>query len=352
MECKDFNEGITGGNLCNDLCKNNQLVLHDCQAHKNTTIVFFGAWNNKQVVFKTKEKPQNFIPLKDLIFNEFNENPTHVQNQGKYYKRFISHVFEHVINELSVEKLRETMTPHSTLELLWHPFTVGKLSWADMSALWRLIQRDEFIKLQLLQDMKHIPKVYGFCGSFYAMEQVTPLSDCGPSLLIKPIPWKKRVNISMDFLELSKEFSKSSLGHLYHCDVQPSNFGITKDEHIVATDIDHVFASKLIKNFLEEPTCESDSQCDFFDCKGLCNQSAHHCSRNILTNNLQEICKYIFVSSWIDPGLLQRAPVFAQNKLSSILNECASEKLLPWKHKKEARIYRQLKKILTELAEE
>lgn len=58
------------------------------------------------------------------------------------------------------------------------------------------------------------------------------------------------------------------------------------------------------------------------------------------------------MSSWIEPGLLQRAPVFAQNKLSSILNECASEKLLPWKHNKEARIYGQLKKILTELAEE
>lgn len=196
-------------------------------------------------------------------------------------------MFEHVINELSLEKLRDTTTPQSTLEQLWHPFTVGKLSWAEMSSLWHLIQRDEFIKLQLLQDMKHIPKVYGFCGSFYAVEQVTPLNDRGFSLFKKPISWKKRINISMDFLELSQEFSKSSLGHLYHCDVQLSNFGITKDEQVVATDIDSVFASKQMKDFLEEPTCESDSQCDFFDCKSLCNQSAHHCSRNILTNNLQ-----------------------------------------------------------------
>ena len=60
------------------------------------------------------------------------------------------------------------------------------------------------------------------------------------------------------------------------------------------------------------------------------------------------ICRDIFLSNWGQPGLLQRAPVHAQNKLSSVLSECASETLLPWKPGKMERIHRKLKKILSE----
>lgn len=63
---------------------------------------------------------------------------------------------------------------------------------------------------------------------------------------------------------------------------------------------------------------------------------------------LQVICRDILVSSWEQPGLLQRAPVHVQNKLSSLLSECASEKMLPWEQSKRKRIHTRLKKILSE----
>lgn len=55
---------------------------------------------------------------------------------------------------------------------------------------------------------------------------------------------------------------------------------------------------------------------------------------------------------WEQPGLLQRAPVYAQNKISPVLSECASETMLPWKQSKEERIHKKLRKILSELATE
>jgi len=60
------------------------------------------------------------------------------------------------------------------------------------------------------------------------------------------------------------------------------------------------------------------------------------------------ICRDILLSSWEQPGLLQRAPVHAQNKISSLLSECASEALLPWKQSKEKRIHKKLKKVLSD----
>lgn len=213
------------------------------------------------------------------------DEPTHVQ--GRIHELFLSHVFEHVINELSLFQLRHSMTQQRVLKLLWHPHPVGKLSWADMASLWLLIQRDEFIKLQLLQDMKHIPRVYGFCGRFYAVEKVETLEEFSFTPFKKPMPWKKRLKIALNFLELAQEFSNTSLGKLHHCDIQPGNFGFTKDMRVVALDIDTVFPTKQMKDFLEQPTCESNKQCDFFDCVSACNQTMHQCSRNILTNNLQ-----------------------------------------------------------------
>lgn len=207
--------------------------------------------------------------------------------QDQIFELFISHVSNHVKNELSFFELDKIMTEQKILELLWQPHSLEKLSFADMSSLWLLIQRDEFIKLQLLQDMKHIPRVYGFCGKFYAVEGVETLEQFSFSPFKKPMPWKKRLKTALDFLELTQEFSKTLLGKLHHCDIQPGNFGITKAARVVAIDIDTVFHSKQMKDFLEQPTCESDKQCDFFDCMSACNVTEHQCSRNILTNNLQ-----------------------------------------------------------------
>ncbi|XP_078355272.1 LOW QUALITY PROTEIN: divergent protein kinase domain 1C-like, partial [Oculina patagonica] len=346
-KCKDFNSGTTGGNLCHDLCVSKELAIQDCLAHKNTTIVFSGTWKNNDIVFKTKREPHHFEKLEDLLYSGPSDDQP-LDHEDRINQLFISHVSDHVKNELSFFGPNDIITEQRILELLWEPHPLGKLSWEDMSSLWLLIQRDEFIKLQLLQDMKHIPRVYGFCGRFYAVERVETLEEFSFSPFKKPMAWKKRLKTALDFLDLSEEFSNTTLGKLHHCDIQPGNFGITKDKRVVALDIDTVFPNKQMEDYLEQPTCESNKQCDFFDCVSACNITEHQCSRNLLTNNLQVICRDILLSYWGQPGLLQRAPIHAQNKISPVLSECASETLLPWKPGKIERIHRKLKRILSE----
>lgn len=347
--CKDFINGNTGGNLCHDLCTSGELVVQDCLAHKNTTVVFSGTWRRNDIVFKTKRRPHHVEKLEDLLsIGVSDDEPT--AGDEKLFKNFVLRVFEHVQNELSFFRLKDILniSEQRVLEVLWHPHPLGELTWADMSSLWFLIQRDEFIKLQLLKEMRHIPRVYGFCGSFYAVEKVETLEEFSFTPFKRPMPWKKRLNAALDFLDLSVEFTKTPLGQLHHCDIQPGNFGVAKDKRVVALDIDSVFATKQMEDFLEQPTCESNKQCDFFDCMSACNTTEHKCSRKILTNNLQIICRDILLSHWGQPGLLQRAPIHAQNKLSPVLSDCASDTMLPWKPGKIERIYRKLKKILSE----
>ena len=67
FKCKDFTNGNTGGNLCRDLCTSGELVIQDCLAHKNTTIVFSGTWRKNDIVFKTKRRPHHVENLEDLL---------------------------------------------------------------------------------------------------------------------------------------------------------------------------------------------------------------------------------------------------------------------------------------------
>ena len=51
------------------MCVSRELVIQDCLAHKNTTIVFSGTWKNNDIVFKTKREPHHFAKLEDLLYS-------------------------------------------------------------------------------------------------------------------------------------------------------------------------------------------------------------------------------------------------------------------------------------------
>ena len=66
-QCEDYKAGKTGGNLCHDLCIDGEIVLNDCIAHKNTTLIFFGQWRGHKIVFKTKKEPHVFDTLRSAV---------------------------------------------------------------------------------------------------------------------------------------------------------------------------------------------------------------------------------------------------------------------------------------------
>lgn len=180
--------------------------------------------------------------------------------------------------------------PKEILKLLWAPHELKhNMPYQDMESLWLLLQRDEFFKFQLLQNLTHIPKVFGFCGKFYAVEKVKTLEEIALRPFRVRATWKQKVRIVLQLLHLQKELHYSQLGQLHHCDIQPSNFGLTADQQLVALDFDTVFTTSQLKDYLEQPSCTEDKNCDFFDCMSACNKLTGKCTRNILTNNLQVI---------------------------------------------------------------
>lgn len=125
----------------------------------------------------------------------------------------------------------------------------------------------------------------GTCGPVYAMERVQPYSDFFPQIT-PSMPWKRRVRIAKNFIHLLMEFEKSSVGRLVHCDVQEGNFGLTKDLNVKAIDVDLINSPDRMGEIIEQPECESDKDCDFFDCIGTCDTVKRKCTKKLTTNNL------------------------------------------------------------------
>lgn len=267
---------------------------------------------------------------------------------SNYLEEYLNFIYEHVLNEVHYEKLREQLTPKDILTHLYHPHPLTNFSFADMRSLWQILQQEEFIKLQLLQDMKHIPRVYGFCGIFYAVERVKNLENYLNVFFKKPKPWTERVHVAQELLDLAREFKKTPLGKVDHCDVQPGNFGVNVDGVVVALDIDTVFTASQMKEYMAQGNCSGNHDCTFFDCMSLCDKRTKLCTSTVLTNNLHNICRDLLVSIWAEPGILKRSPIYAANKLDPTLNECAAEPIYPWKPGKRNRILKKLTALLHE----
>ena len=163
---------------------------------------------------------------------------------------------------------------------------ISELSLPEMRASWTAIGQDELIVTLLHQKLESISRYIGICGPMYIIERTKSYSDYFPEI-IPTVGWHKRVTIAKGFLHLLKEFQRTEIGALFHCDIQESNFGLTSKYTVKAIDVDLVYGSEKIVNLLTGADCTSDKDCDFFDCVSKCNITKKRCTSESLSNNLQ-----------------------------------------------------------------
>jgi len=202
---------------------------------------------------------------------------------------------------------------------------VWELSLAEMRSSWISIGQDELIMTLLHQRLGAFPKYRGICGPMYVLEKTTAYSEYFPEI-IPVLSWNDRVLIAKSFLNLLREFQRTDMGPLFHCDIKEGNFGLTGESNVKAIDVDLVYGSKKIETVLTSSACTRDRDCEFFDCLSKCNVVVKKCTNVSLANNLQVMCRDIFLPRWPTTGLLSYfQPIHITKKLNELLQTCRSD---------------------------
>ncbi|XP_048451556.1 LOW QUALITY PROTEIN: divergent protein kinase domain 1C [Rhincodon typus] len=301
--CRDYRQGVLTGDLCEDLCVTQTMVYKRCLYYDKGKKVIQADWNGQPIILKSKL--ENFLSYESLYLLDERES------------RPIPDVDILVFTALEIKHSLGLEVKNVTIPQLWTKHLKGRtgsFSRAELSSMWSLFQQEEYVFFQLLQNLsKHVLRVIGSCGHFYAVEYLTAGHAWHRSLfsLEKLVPlswrgssrkawWQVTNGIALSFLELARHFENDFSHQLHLCDIKPENFAIRADLTVVAIDVDMAFFEPKMRAILEQ-NCTDDEDCNFFDCFSRCNIETKKCRAERSNNNLQVSCNLLWLNSYSLP---------------------------------------------------
>lgn len=89
-------------------------------------------------------------------------------------------------------------------------------------------------------------------------------------------------------LDLLEEFDSNFAEPFYLCDVKINHFGLpTGTQRLKFLDLDAVFPKTVINRLVGDGrSCDSNEDCDYFDCRSLCSAN-NKCESPVVNNNIQ-----------------------------------------------------------------
>nr|XP_006634559.1 PREDICTED: protein FAM69C [Lepisosteus oculatus] len=323
--CDQYKEGILTGDLCEDLCVSQKVEYRRCLYYENGKKVIEADWRGLPIILKSKL--ENFSAYETfglLDYQEMHEIST---------MDIVFYTAMEIKSSLGLE-LKNTTVPK-----LWTKHLeerVEPYSKAELASMWSLLQQEEYTLFKILQDLsKHVVKVLGSCGHFYAVEHLIAGHTWNQNLfcleeLLDPsrVTQKRRAlreaihKIALSFLDMVSHFENDFSYKLHLCDVKPENFAIRKDLTVVAIDVDMAFFEPKMQDILEQ-NCTNDEDCNFFDCFSKCDMKKNKCGSKRTNSNLQVICDKIF-RHWFSPSLVSpKANQPLQVQLQQAVQRCA-----------------------------
>ncbi|XP_028826252.1 divergent protein kinase domain 1C [Denticeps clupeoides] len=337
--CEDYRQGILTGDLCEDLCVGGHITYKHCLYYENGKKVMVADWRGTPVVLKSKL--ENFSSYEPLGLLDYPDTPGGTgADEDLSPLDVVFYTTLEIKNSLGLET-----GANVTLPRLWgqHLRERGRTySRAELASLWALLQQEEYTFLRVLQDLsRHVARVLGSCGHFYAVEflaaghawdqnffsleefSTSPAQASWMGYGRSGIDRDMVHRIALSFLDMVGHFEEDFSHNLHLCDIKPENFAIRKDLTVVAIDVDMAFFEPKMKDILEQ-NCTSDSDCNFFDCISTCNTKRNKCGSRRKNSNLQVICEKIF-RPWFSPTLLgAKAGLPLLVELQRAVQECAA----------------------------
>jgi len=327
--CDDVESGKAIGSLCKEFCSG-ALSSHNCLAfHRGKEVVFSAQFHGNTVYVKGR-KSDIFANQEENLFWKDQNGIEHFPSISE----FKSIVKSHLLHNFNVSYSERVFYNLWKSPIKIESFSAAQnnlLQKLSLKTLWGLLQDPEFVTLSVFQHVDIFPELYGTCGGFYVVEELKHIQypSFVPNTNFKT--FVKNVKIAVGILDLLTVLDTSFGEPVYLCDVKKEHFGISDFGTIKVLDLDNVYLKSIIDRSIGENThCDNHSDCDFFDCKGMCDLIRHKCFTGVTNNNLQNVCEKIFVGTLsgfdgYSNGLLSSS--HSTSSLKNLLNECSNPSL-------------------------
>ncbi|KAM7283635.1 divergent protein kinase domain 1C [Ixodes scapularis] len=301
--CNSYKRGEISGDLCPHLCSENFSNIQCQGQHLGKEVVFSATWNSERIVLKAKKR--HLDSLEPVYWTDSQRRRHYPDDKA----------FAHMANAQFRFALRRNGS--------WvKGFFGSHLTNAQMDSVYGLLQQTEYLFSLALRNHHAVASLLGTCGHAYAVEFLSPLETHGQ----RSGTFKQRAGIGLRILRTLETLESAMDEHIHQCDMKPNHFGIDKRGNVKMLDLDALGLQSAVQaNIANTGHCESDRDCDFFDCAGRCNDQGL-CDAVVLNDNLQRVCKNIFLGKIFGrfSGLLRGPPSHIASDISVVLNDCIS----------------------------
>ncbi|KAL5022648.1 hypothetical protein ScPMuIL_001803 [Solemya velum] len=327
--CRKFDAREVDGNLCEDLCHTGRVHYNTCLNRRR---------GKKVMIMECRDSCIAGATVRTVLKSEHDWDQIHfisLDSDGNRHslpqqviKEAVGLINESIFSNFGIV-LGEKDFFSNVWFSGWEEFMLkSSYQFADRAAIlsiWGLLQQDEYMFMKLHQDVSFVPLLYGSCGSLFLMEYTPPGNILDPRIMqIDSSTWEQRVRIALSLLDVVWALDTEAKYPLHLCDVKEENFGINKDGVVKIIDTDTLFYEEKLESILGSQNCTSDRQCDFWDCRGLCERKIAKCQHKRSNNNLQSVCEKILSGSLprLSAGLLRDPPRGIWRELEETLNVC------------------------------
>ncbi|PIK58599.1 Uncharacterized protein C18orf51 [Apostichopus japonicus] len=266
-QCYQYTTKRITGSLCQDLCDLETLKFKSSISGGSNKNVILMEWHNSLMVLKSRVRDQN--NLSPLTVWETNENQ------------------ERVLSAPTVDFF-ETVISNE----------VGSL-------LQTKLEGDKRGLIVKLSDEKYDPE------------------NEKPSVAY--------MNTLMNLVQQEEKYFAEAAEETHMCDVKAENFGVGDNLEVKVIDGDMIFSSSKMKSILEEEDCSKHSDCDFFDCEGICEVSKGRCTNRRRNFNIQVLCRDIFNTGIRGTQLLSNPPANFKESIRSEVIKCSHLSRQEWR---------------------
>ncbi|KAL1489484.1 hypothetical protein ABEB36_014371 [Hypothenemus hampei] len=318
--CSLFDKGLALGSLCAPLCISKDILSLTCHSFQSAKDAVFSAeWHDIKLVFKS-------VPM--------DVQPIHWYDNGvlKYptEKEFLSTIRTIVKRKLNLTLAYDTAVRLTHLKPSYEEQDLKKRH-LEMDHLWYLLQDNEYLLSTIFTDKDIFPQPIGTCGPYFAVEYLEPIRITTGVFSVEDslATWSLKLKLALNILDLLEELDSSFREPFHLCDIKLNHFGYTSNrKKLKFIDLNMAFPRTIIASLFKDLNfCDKDLDCQYLDCKAMCNKTSNMCDNLVTSDNHQIICEKIFLgwrmSNTVQvPGLL--ISEYTPDELASILRQCAN----------------------------